>query len=182
MRADGARNRERVLEAAEAVFNAEGVAASTEEVARRAGVGIGTVFRHFPDKQALLQAVVRRRLETLLGSARSLADQAAPDGFDILLEKLIAGVASKRAVGEVLLGADAAYRRASDALTAELWCCFESLMPMAKAQGRLRDDVDLDDLKTSLSGLNQALALSPGDTLRQARIASVVIRGLRPVR
>ena len=65
LRADARRNRERVLEAADAVFSEFGPAASTEEVARRAGVSIGTVFRHFPTKEALIEAVVVGRLTQL---------------------------------------------------------------------------------------------------------------------
>ena len=77
VRADAQRNRARLLDAAERVFALHGVAASTEEIARQAGVGIGTVFRHFPTKEALLEAVFRRRLQQLATHADALAN--APD-------------------------------------------------------------------------------------------------------
>src|SRR3989442_539577 len=80
MRADARRNRARVLEAAEAVFAASGTAASTEEIARRAGVGIGTVFRHFPTKEALLEAILVDKLVALVVGAAGAAAHAGPDG------------------------------------------------------------------------------------------------------
>src|SRR5215471_4249673 len=78
MRADARRNRARVLEAAEAVFAARGTSASTEEIALRAGVGAGTVFRHFPTKEALLEAILADRVARLGEEARSLAASADP--------------------------------------------------------------------------------------------------------
>jgi len=78
MRADARRNRERILAAAEAVFAEKGPSASTEDVATTAGVAIGTVFRHFPTKQALLQAILKDLLLRLTGEASRLATEADP--------------------------------------------------------------------------------------------------------
>src|SRR5262245_20163419 len=78
MRADARRNRARVLEAADVVFAARGTSASTEEIAHQAGVGIGTVFRHFPTKEALLEAILADRVARLGETARSLATAADP--------------------------------------------------------------------------------------------------------
>src|ERR1700680_1105959 len=78
LRADAQRNRARLLDVAEVVFASKGIAASTEEIAREAGVGIGTVFRHFPTKEALLEAVFVRRLEQLAAHADALADAYDP--------------------------------------------------------------------------------------------------------
>ena len=77
-RADAVRNRERVLEAAKAVFSAGGPDASLEAVARRAGVGIGTLYRHFPTREALFEAVYRREVEQLADLADELKTEAAP--------------------------------------------------------------------------------------------------------
>src|ERR1700674_2193042 len=78
MRADARRNRARVLDAAEAIFADRGTSASTEEIAVRAGVGIGTLFRHFPTKEALLEAILMERVARLGEVARSLATAADP--------------------------------------------------------------------------------------------------------
>ncbi|MGA7810065.1 TetR/AcrR family transcriptional regulator, partial [Bradyrhizobium sp.] len=77
-RADGLRNRERVLEAAKAVFSAGGPDASLEAVARQAGVGIGTLYRHFPTREALFEAVYRREVEQLGELAEELKSEASP--------------------------------------------------------------------------------------------------------
>ena len=79
MRHDALRNRERILAAAEEVFGEQGAAGSTEEVARRAGVGIGTVFRHFPTKNELIEAALIRHFARLTDRARALADASQPD-------------------------------------------------------------------------------------------------------
>src|SRR6266851_9281961 len=77
-RADAVRNRERVLEAAKAVFSAGGPDASLDAVARRAGVGIGTLYRHFPTREALFEAVYRREVEHLADLAEQLKNEVAP--------------------------------------------------------------------------------------------------------
>src|ERR1700758_251439 len=77
-RADAVRNRERVLEAAKVVFSAGGPDASLEAVAKRAGVGIGTLYRHFPTREALFEAVYRREVDQLAELAERLATEAAP--------------------------------------------------------------------------------------------------------
>ena len=79
LRADAAKNRERILEAAEATFTAEGVAAPIDAVAQRAGVGVGTVYRHFPTKEALFEAIVTARLDALCETTKQLAEGEAPD-------------------------------------------------------------------------------------------------------
>src|SRR5579864_9491540 len=77
-RADAVRNRERLLEAAKAVFSAGGPDASLEAVARRAGVGIGTLYRHFPTREALFEAVYRREVQQLADLAERLKEEAQP--------------------------------------------------------------------------------------------------------
>src|SRR5258707_12199054 len=79
-RADAVRNRERLLEAAKAVFSAGGPEASLEAVARRAGVGIGTLYRHFPTREALFEAVYRREVQQLVELAGQLRSEAGPAG------------------------------------------------------------------------------------------------------
>jgi len=103
LRADARRNRALLLEAAEAVFAARGVSASTEEVARTAGVGVGTLFRHFPTKEALLEAVFRERLQRMAEGLRDLgaADDLGTAFFDFLSDA-VAHSATKVALADAL--------------------------------------------------------------------------------
>src|SRR5215468_6504415 len=101
MRADARANRDRILAAAEEVFAEGGVAASTEEIALRAGVGIGTVFRHFPTKQELIEATVVRHFEQLTAHARELA---AHDDAEAALRELIETMVGGAATKIVLIG------------------------------------------------------------------------------
>lgn len=96
-RADAARNRARILAAADAVFTAKGTGASTEDVAVRAGVGIGTVFRHFPVKQQLISAVLNERIARLAREAHTLGDAGDPGAaFLTFFTGLIEHVLAKR--------------------------------------------------------------------------------------
>src|SRR3954464_4059086 len=100
-RADAVRNRERVLAAAEAVFAASGLKAPVEEVARRAGVGVGTVCRNFPTKQALVEAVLTSMYESLLGRARDALGHPDPGAaFEHFFVALPEFQARHRALGE----------------------------------------------------------------------------------
>src|SRR6201997_1920406 len=102
-RADAARNRERLLEAAKAVFSAGGPDASLEAVARRADVGIGTLYRHFPTREALFEAVYRREVEQLGELAEQLKSEAAPvDAFRRWLRSNVEFVATKKGMSAAL--------------------------------------------------------------------------------
>src|SRR4051812_6945466 len=97
MRADARRNRARILETAEAVFAAKGVIASTEEIAREAGLGIGTVFRHFPTKEDLVEAVLLARLGSLARKAAALSEEQASPAFFTFFEYVVEQAAAKNA-------------------------------------------------------------------------------------
>src|SRR3978361_1335224 len=102
-RADAARNRERVLEAAKTVFNAGGPEASLEAVAGRAGVGIGTLYRHFPTREALFEAVYRREVDQLSELAEQLKNDAAPvDALRRWLRSNVEFVATKKGMSAAL--------------------------------------------------------------------------------
>src|ERR1700728_2488682 len=108
-RADAVRNRERVLEAAKAVFSAGGPDASLEAVAKRAGVGIGTLYRHFPTREALFEAVYRREVQQLVDLAEELKQQAQPvDALRQWMRSNVRFVATKKGMSQAL--ALAAYK------------------------------------------------------------------------
>jgi AcrR family transcriptional regulator len=180
LRADARRNRARLLDAAEAVFAAKGISASTEEVARSAGVGVGTLFRHFPTKENLLEAVYRERLRRMAEAARELA--AAEDlgsaFFDFLAEQ-VAHSGTKIAVADALAEAGIDVRTASADEGQEVSEALGALIVRAQQAGAVRPDVGLPELMALLVGASRAVEHAASDDVR-ARIVGIVLDGLRP--
>jgi AcrR family transcriptional regulator len=186
-RADAQANRDRILDVAEEVFGQGGESASTEEVARLAGVGIGTVFRHFPTKAALLEAVLVRRFDLLRERAEELLDADDPgQAFRALFGHLVAHGAAKTAITEALLDAggdrDGDAARASDRLRQAVGALFRS----AQQAGAVRDDVELPEVYALLVGASRAAARARLDEQARARLFVIIFDGLasrpRPAR
>src|SRR4051794_15200768 len=143
-RVDARANRGRILDVAEEVFGKGGRSASTEEVARLAGVGIATVFRHFPTKAALVEAVLVRRFDRLRVHAEALVDTAdAGTAFFDFFSHLVADAATKIAIGEALH--DLTGDTDGDAAQASLGLrrAFGALLRRAQQAGAVRDDAEL---------------------------------------
>lgn len=177
LRADARRNRARLLEVADQVFVEQGVGASTEEVARAAGVGIGTVFRHFPTKQALLAAVLAARLERLATEAEALA--AEPDAgaaLDRLIRLVVGNAAAKNAYADALGGDIPGLR---DGVGARLRDALAALLERAKAAGAVRAELRAADLTALLVGASRAVEHA-ADAAARERVLRVVLAGLRP--
>ncbi|MFD0689557.1 TetR/AcrR family transcriptional regulator [Actinomadura fibrosa] len=159
LRADALRNRAKVLAAAEAVFAARGTSASTEEVAREAGVGIGTVFRHFPTKESLLEAALVALLERLAGEARDLLGAADPGaalfGF---LARVVAQAKAKQAITEALAeaGVDAREAARQSGGGPGLKEALGALVERAQKAGAVRTDIGPADVMALLAGLSYA--------------------------
>jgi AcrR family transcriptional regulator len=180
-RVDARANRGRILDVAEEVFGKGGESASTEEVARLAGVGIGTVFRHFPTKAALLEAVLVRRFDRLRGQAEELLGAADPgEAFLGFFGYLVADAASKIAIAEALVDAggnhDGAAVQASDALRRAVGV----LLQHAQQAGAVRDDVALPEVYALLAGTSRAAAHPRLDEEARARLLAIVLDGLAP--
>jgi AcrR family transcriptional regulator len=178
-RADAIRNRERVLEAAKAVFSQGGPEASLETVARRAGVGIGTLYRHFPTREALYEAVYRHEVEQLVELARHLEAEAAP--VEALRRWLQAGVefmATKKGMAAALAmaaqGSPDLVAYSVDRLTGAMG----ELLQRAAAAGEVRDDIGPEDLLRTLVGMCYAHD-RPGWQAKVLRLIDVFIDGLR---
>ena len=178
-RTDALRNRELVLEAANAVFGAGGPDASLEAVARTAGVGIGTLYRHFPTREALFEAVYRREVQQLAVLAERLKDK--PDPLDALREWMrsnVKFVATKKGMSEAL--ALAAYKNSElfsysyDSLTRAIG----SLLDRAVAAGEIRGDISAEDLLRALVGMCY-IHNQPGWQKSVLRLVDVFIDGLR---
>lgn len=178
-RADAVRNRERVLEAAKLVFNAGGSEASLEAVAKRAGVGIGTLYRHFPTREALFEAVYRREVEQLSELAEHL--RTAKDPVEALRRWLRSGVefvATKKgmmaALALAVQSGSELYTFSFDRLTAAI----SSLLERAVAAGEMRADIGPEDLLRAFFGMCYVHD-QPGWQATALRLLDVFVDGLR---
>ena len=181
MRSDARTNRDRVLAAAEEVFGESGQAGSTEEVARRAGVGIGTVFRHFPTKRQLIEATIVRHLALLTDTVRARGEGAeAGAAFPMTFRELVAGGPAKLAL-VALLGDSAETGTVTGPVAvavAELRNAVEALLVRGQEAGTVRADATVDEVYLLIS----ALANARGDRAVVTRAVDVVLDGLSPRR
>jgi AcrR family transcriptional regulator len=179
LRADARRNRERVIAAAREVFGEQGRDAQMDDVARRAAVGVGTVYRHFPTKEALLEALAVDAFERITARARECLDIADP--WEALTCALWAGaeiLSADRALSEVMADIPGPVpigltmqRELNDSMT--------TLLERAKASGDLRPDVVLDDIPMVMCGVGAATRkthMCPGAWRRHV---AIVLDGLR---
>jgi AcrR family transcriptional regulator len=179
-RADALRNRAKVLEAAEAVFDARGTTASTEEVARAAGVGIGTVFRHFPTKEALLEAVYVARLRKLADEAEGLASADDPgEAFFAFFTRVVGHAATKNAFSAALMEAGVDVRESTAETGQGLKRALATLLTRAQESAAVRRDVGLPEVMTLLVGASQVAEHVGGDGGVRDRALAVVFDGLR---
>lgn len=178
LRADARRNRARVLEAADAVFAEAGLHAGIEEIARRAGVGVGTVCRNFPTKEDLVAEVLTVRGEALVSQARSALAAADPaTAFEGFMIAAAGSAARYRALAEEM--AARGDLPARHGLKEEFQDALDRLVRHAQEAGVLRADVTSADIKLILSGVAQAM-VAPGDDRSRERFLRVVLDGLRP--
>jgi AcrR family transcriptional regulator len=174
VRADARRNRDRILAAAAEVFADQGSSASTEEVAARAGVAIGTVFRHFPTKDDLLVAIMKDLLDRLVEDIESLsADE--PRGLYTFFERLVAQAGAKKAVVD-LLGRDI---RLPDTLTV-FEAAVDRLLRRGQAAGTVAADIDLPEVVALLTSTSQAAVHGGWSPDLQRRTLAVIFAGLAP--
>jgi AcrR family transcriptional regulator len=178
-RVDAVRNRERVLEAAKTVFSAGGPEASLEAVARTAGVGIGTLYRHFPTREALFEAVYRREVQHLADLADRLKEEEEPvEALRHWMRSNVRFVATKKGMSAAL--ALAAYKNSDlfshsfDRLTQAVG----GLLDCAIATGEIRNDISPEDLLRALIGMCH-MHDQPGWQNSVLRLVDVFIDGLR---
>src|ERR1700761_4704010 len=178
LRADARRNREKVLRAARDLFAEAGYDAPLDGIAARAGVGAGTVYRHFPSKEALFEAVITARVEDLVADARarSAADEPGPAFFGFL-GRVAAEASAKRDLPDAI----AIPGPLQDAMHA----CLGQLLAQAQAAGRVRPGITAADLIVLLKGVFASLrGTTPGpiDPALRDRIFAVITDALRPPR
>jgi len=175
-RADARRNYEKVLAAAREAFAEGGESTALEEIARRAGVGIGTLYRHFPNRQALLEALYVNEVEEVCRSAAELDGGDPWEGLNAWFERLIGYLATKQALaGELLnyVGSDAALFRVC---RTSLYDAGEPLLKRAQEAGVVRQDVEFPEVMQMVIGIAKIPA---GDPNQVAHILRIALDGLR---
>jgi AcrR family transcriptional regulator len=178
-RADSLRNLAKILQAAEEVFAAEGLAVPIDEVARRAGVGVGTVYRHFPTKEALFEAIVVSRLEGLIERAQELSTAGDPcASLFAFVSDLVTLAVEKRDIHDELARAGISSEELGAPIKERLTARVEVLLQRAQAAGAVRQDVNIVDLTTLLMGTCMA-AGQQGQPECTARLVAVICDGLR---
>lgn len=175
-RADARRNRSRILEAAVAVFGAKGARASTEEVARIAGVGIATVFRHFPTKEHLLRAVTALSLDDVAEHAADALATKDPSAAFATLFSDLAGHVSATMLIDIL--ADRTEPGAEEPIRA-WWDTVEILLTRAQATGAIRHDVAGAEVIALLLGVSRAATSNAWTPATRQTTLRVVLDGLR---
>ncbi len=181
-RADAQRNYARLLSAAMAAFTEHGADdTSLEEIARRAGVGIGTLYRHFPTRQSLLEAVYRDQVEALRARADELTGSDAPsEALAAWLRALMTFSSTKQSLTSALL---ATIGKDSDLLSAcskVLWDAADVLLKRAQEAGAVRADADARDLIRLVHAVNIATQRAPTDPGQSERLLGLILDGLRP--
>ena len=179
-RADARRNRDSLLRAATLAFAAEGLSVSLDEIARRAGVGKGTLYRHFPTKEALFEAVVHERLRRLVDEARVLggADDAAGALF-AMLRRIVADAAEKADLIDALSGAGIEVMTTVGATAADLRAEIGRMLTRAQDDGTVRGDIGIADLMAVLGGVLLALRHPAGREADPRRALAILLDGLR---
>lgn len=180
LRADAARNRAKVLTAAQEAFAAEGLAVPLDEIARRAGVGAGTVYRHFPTKEALFEAVMLDRVTRLVDYATSLATAEDPGAaFFEFTHRMIVGAAASQDLVDAILAADLGEASLILAAKRDLNQAAATLLARAQHNGAVRRDIGVDELMILFSGAVMALRQRPGEAPLQEVVFTVLRDGLR---
>jgi AcrR family transcriptional regulator len=180
LRADGQRNRERLTEVAKLAFAELGADVSLDEIARRAGVGIGTLYRHFPTRDAIIEAVYRREVEQLAGSAaRLLASLPPGEALHEWMRLFVDYIATKKvmasAIGAIVASTPELYASSVGQITNAMVL----LVDRASAVGDIRPNVDPNDLLRALVGFTYGNT-SPGWQASALRLIDILIDGLRP--
>ncbi|GAA3213520.1 TetR/AcrR family transcriptional regulator [Nonomuraea helvata] len=180
MRADARRNRERILQTARQAFATEGLGVSLDEIARRAGVGPGTVHRHFPAKEALIEEVLTEHLASLTEQARQ-AVRTDRDGsaFFPFLHSLISEARAKQDLADALSQADVKLSERTQETALHLRQAFGELLVRAQEAGTVRTDVDAEDVQAVVLGALTAERQNPTPD-RPGRMAAVVLDCLLP--
>jgi AcrR family transcriptional regulator len=179
LRADARRNRDKLIEVAAAVFPEKGVETSLEDIARQASVGIGTLYRHFPTREHLVEVVYRRELESLAAAARELSEKHRPDvALEEWMRRFVGYIATKRGMSNSLR----ILMTSNSSLFAEgfgnMRGALEGLLKTASEKGFIRNDMDTADVMHALASI-YSIPDSPEWRDRSHRLIGLLMDGLR---
>ncbi|MEV0714354.1 helix-turn-helix domain-containing protein [Asanoa sp. NPDC050611] len=179
MRADGVRNQRKVLDAAMTAFATDGLSVPVAEIARRAGVGTGTVSRHFPTKESLYAAIVSTRVEEIVAKAGELAATRPPgEAFFAFLSYMVDQAAENRGLAQALAGAGFDIEAAAESGGHDLAGVEAGLLTRAQSAGAVRPDVTNADVKALIVGCI-AREQPATDPIARRRMVEIVSAGLR---
>jgi len=181
MRADALRNRARMLAAAHTVFQRDGLAAQMDAIAAEAGLGVGTLYRHFPTREALIDVLIAERLQQLLASAATAADNVDPwAAVEDLVWRFAAFEAEDRGMADILSDHRSRAMDSPDAPVAAFMDLLGAAVARAQAAGAMRTDVTAMDVLTSVCGVGKMVGpASASDPDQWRRLVRVLLDGLR---
>jgi AcrR family transcriptional regulator len=179
-RTDAQRNRERILEVAKQAFTRYGANASLDDVAKEAGVGAGTLYRHFPTRDALIEAVYRTEVEKLAAAERKFAETMAPiDALRAWMLLFIDYIAAKHIIAPALNTFVGGASKLYEGSRAQIQGAIEALVKRAIKSGDMRKDIEPFDLLRALIGVSSVLS-SPDWQQSAKRLVDILIAGSRP--
>ncbi|UAL71424.1 TetR/AcrR family transcriptional regulator [Streptomyces angustmyceticus] len=180
MRADARRNYERLLTEARTAFTEHGTDTSLEDIARRAGVGIGTLYRHFPNRTALMGAVFQGEVDALLAHAKQLADAPQPCAALVeWLRAIITHASTYRGLSRALMTASADESSGMARCSVPMREAGGALLARAQQAGAVRTDVSIGDLMQLTNGIALAAEESPDDPRLADRLLTLTLSGLK---
>ena len=178
-RTDARRNRERILEVAKQAFSQHGASASLDEIAKGAGVGPGTLYRHFPTREDLLEAVYRTEIEKLAAAERRFAETMRPiDALRAWMLLFVDYIAAKQIIAPVLNALVGDPKRVFEASYSHIWEAIRALVRRAIRSGDIRRDLDPIDFLRALIGVAN-VATSPDWQQSARRLVDILITGAR---
>jgi AcrR family transcriptional regulator len=181
-RTDGIRNRERILEAAKEAFTRSGANTSLDDIAKQAGVGAGTLYRHFPTRDELLEAVYRTEVEKLSAAQRRFAETLPPiEALRAWMLLFVDYIATKRIIAPALNALVGGPSKVFEASYALVWEAIRALVKRAIKSGDIRKDLDPIDLLRALIGV-ASVATSPDWQQSARRLVDILVTGSRPVK
>ena len=181
-RADAARNRERILEVAKEAFTRSGANASLDDIAKQSGVGPGTLYRHFPTREELLQAVYRSELEKLAAAERKFAETMTPiEALRAWLLLFVDAIAAKQLIAPALNTLVGDHKKVFAASYAQMQGAIRALVKRAIKSGDIRKDLDPMDLLRALVGVAN-VASGPDWQQSARRLVDILITGSRPIK
>ena len=181
-RADATRNRERILEVAKQAFTRSGADTSLDDIAKEAGVGPGTLYRHFPTREELLKAVYRTEVEKLAAAARTFAVTMPPiEALRAWLLLFVDAVATKQIIAPALNALVGDHKKVFEASYAQIHEAIRAMVRRAVQSGDIRKDLDPMDLLRALVGVSN-VASSPDWQQSARRLVDILITGSQAIK